>query len=146
MFYEISRGVKAGKNLTTAQRVSSKFAEEPVVLGKVLRRGYPPIRINEEQYQLNQTQLKTLEKAGAISITPVGAPAVETAEPSPAPSAAPVAAVEVAEEAALEPVSEPLVEAAPVEAVNDQITDAVTQAAPVVEEVVEKKSKKSRKE
>lgn len=136
MHYEISRGVKFGKNLTTAQRASSKFAEEPVVLGKVLRRGYPPIRISEEQYEANLTQLKTLEKAGAITIRSLGvaettsasAPAVEVKEELPQDSAA-VAAPAVVDDT-------------PVEQAADTTTPPLPVAEEVVGEVVEKKSKK----
>lgn len=69
-FYEISRGMRPGKQLTTAQRTSSKFAEEPVVMGKVLRANTPPVRISEAQYLANKVQLTMLEKAGAIRIKP----------------------------------------------------------------------------
>lgn len=68
MHYEIHRGLKSGQSLNTAQRTSSLFAEEPVVLGKVFRRGYPPIVLTETQFELNKTHLTRLEKAGAIVI------------------------------------------------------------------------------
>lgn len=64
----IHRGMQFGKVLNTAQRTSSLFAEEPVVLGKVFRRGYPPIEITDEQYKRNMTHLVRLAKAGAITL------------------------------------------------------------------------------
>ncbi len=67
-FYVITRGVKAGRNLTTAQRSSSKFSEEPVVLGKVLRSRSLPMKVSPEQFNLNRIELERLEKAGAIDI------------------------------------------------------------------------------
>lgn len=79
-FYEISRGISPGKQLTTAQRTSSKFAEEPVVLGKVLRAGARPLRVSEAQYNANKTQLLMLAKAGAIKIKPPATLAPTTEE------------------------------------------------------------------
>jgi len=64
----IHRGMQFGKVLNTAQRTSSLFAEEPVVLGKVFRRGYPPMEITDEQYKRNMTHLVRLMKAGAITM------------------------------------------------------------------------------
>lgn len=66
-FYIISRGYE-GKALTTAQRNSSLFSEEPVVLGKVLRRGGKPMRLTPAEYEANKDRLLALEKAGAIKI------------------------------------------------------------------------------
>jgi len=68
-FYVISRGMKPGKALTIAQRTSSHFAEEPVVMGKVLRANAQPIKISDALFAKNQTHLLTLKKAGAIEIT-----------------------------------------------------------------------------
>lgn len=70
-FYIISRGF-TGKALTTAQRKSSLFAEEPTVLGKVLRRGSQPMRLTPAEYDANEVRLKQLEAAGSIKITPPG--------------------------------------------------------------------------
>lgn len=71
--YEITRGF-TGK-LTATQRTSSRFSEEPLVLGKVLRRGASPIKLTEEQYQKAKPYLNLLVKAEAIKIRklfPVG--------------------------------------------------------------------------
>jgi hypothetical protein len=70
MYYEITRGLRVGKSLTPAQRTSSLFAEEPVVLGRVLRRGAGPIRISPEDFERNKVQLLRLERAGSIIIKP----------------------------------------------------------------------------
>lgn len=83
MHYEIHRGLKSGQSLNTAQRTSSLFAEEPVVLGKVFRRGYPPITLTETQFELNKIHLLRLEKAGSIVIKKQGAEeAVVAIQPS----------------------------------------------------------------
>lgn len=67
--YIISLGFKPGKALTPAQRLSSLFSEEPVVMGKVMRRGLPPRKITKEQYEANKLHLLRLAKAGSIVIT-----------------------------------------------------------------------------
>lgn len=69
--YQILNGYTPGKPMTTAQRTSGLFAEEPVVMGKVLRRRGPAMNITPEQYELNKLQLYRLEKAGAIRIIAV---------------------------------------------------------------------------
>jgi hypothetical protein len=69
MHYVITRGHKPGKSLTPSQRTSSLFAEEPVVLGKVLRRGSKPMHITEAQYEANKAKLLRLVEAGSIVIT-----------------------------------------------------------------------------
>ena len=66
--FVIERGFQEGKTLTTAQKSSALFSEEPVVLGKVLRRGSKPLRISRADYEANQIKLLQLEKAGAIKI------------------------------------------------------------------------------
>lgn len=66
--YIITRAFQDGKQLTPAQKGSSLFAEEPVVLGKVLRRGSRPMRISAADYKANEVKLLALEKAGAILI------------------------------------------------------------------------------
>jgi predicted RNA-binding Zn-ribbon protein involved in translation (DUF1610 family) len=66
--YIITRGFQEGKQLTAAQKSSPLFAEEPVVLGRVLRRGSKPMRLAEADYKANEQQLLRLEKAGAIKI------------------------------------------------------------------------------
>lgn len=66
--YVITRGFKEGKALTSAQRISPLFAEEPVVLGKVLRRGSQPMRLTQVEYKAGEARLLALEKAGAINI------------------------------------------------------------------------------
>jgi hypothetical protein len=57
--------------LTQAQKTSSLFSEEPMVMGKALRRGLPPLRIDEAQFKQNQIMLKRLFDAGAINIKAV---------------------------------------------------------------------------
>lgn len=66
--YIITRGFQEGKALTTSQRSSATFAEEPVVLGRVLRRGSRPMRISGADYRANESKLLHLEKAGSIKI------------------------------------------------------------------------------
>lgn len=67
-FYVINRGYD-GKALTTAQRKSALFAEEPSVMGKVLRRGSPPLRLTPTEFEANKHRLLQLQTAGAIKIT-----------------------------------------------------------------------------
>jgi hypothetical protein len=68
MHFEIRRGYKTGRQLSTAQRTSGLFAEEPVVLGKVLRRGVKPLMVTEEQFKLFKPRLLLLMLAGAIEV------------------------------------------------------------------------------
>lgn len=68
--YTISRGYN-GRTLTAAQRSSSRFAEEPLVMGRVMRRGTKPFTITEEQYQQYKPQLTQLEKHGSILVKKV---------------------------------------------------------------------------
>lgn len=75
MNYEIKRAYNGGP-LTPTQRSSSLFSEEPVVLGKVLRRGSTSIFVPVEQFELNKVSLQRLEKAGSIVIIPPAAPEV----------------------------------------------------------------------
>ena len=90
LLYTITRGVQAGRQLTPSQKTSSLFAEEPVVLGRVLRRGAGPIRISPEDFERNKTHLLRLEKAGSIVITPPQGSDVSEPEKSPeAPPAEP---------------------------------------------------------
>ncbi len=65
----IERGFREGKALTTAQKTSALFSEEPVVMGRTLRRGSKPLRITKADYEANKNKLLQLEKAGAIKIT-----------------------------------------------------------------------------
>lgn len=138
MHYEIHRGLKSGQSLNTAQRTSSLFAEEPVVLGKVFRRGYPPIILTESQFELNKTHLIRLEKAGSIIIKKLGVeeraettqPSIPVTDPSPPPPpqdppSDPSPPVPLS-------VSEEVVE---VEGVKDEVPSA--EVTPIVEEVVE---------
>lgn len=79
MHYEIRRGLKPGTSrLTKAQRTSGTFAEEPVVLGKVFRRGMKPRLLSEEQFQKNKAPLLRLMMSGSIEIFVVD----ETKEPA----------------------------------------------------------------
>lgn len=71
-YYQISRGVKPGKALTVAQRRSSLFAEEPVVLGKTLRARMPPMAVSVERFWENREKIARLEKAGSITVKLMG--------------------------------------------------------------------------
>lgn len=71
MHFEIRRGYKTGRQISTAQRKSGTFAEEPVVLGKVLRRGMRPLSVSEEQFQLHKAKLLRLLLSGSVDITVV---------------------------------------------------------------------------
>jgi hypothetical protein len=139
MFYEISRGMKTGRQLTTAQRTSPRFAEEPVVMGKVLRRGSAPVVLTDEQFRQNRVPLIRLLAAGAVDIMvldgikrvpfrlqsggvpetglPASAPVQQAEEPEAQepPSSRPVEAP-VEEPVVEEPVTEP--SAAPAEDVE----------------------------
>lgn len=157
--YTIKHGMQFGKNLTTAQRSSSLFAEEPVVMGRVFRRGTGPMVITEEQYNRNRLQLTRLERAGSIVIVRPSDPVVEvpadltTAPPPvvpPVPATEPEAPVAPPVDNSQEPTppvvpgTDPLVENPPVE---PAVEDAPPADAPEVKEEikVEKKSKKGHK-
>ncbi len=68
MHFEISRGTKPYNRVTTAQRTSSLYAEEPIVMGKILRRGGAALKLDETQFRRQADKLKRLLKAGAIEI------------------------------------------------------------------------------
>lgn len=68
MHYEIRRAHKTGRQLTVAQRSSPLFAEEPVVLGKVLRRNGPHRVLPADVFQQNRSMLLRQAAAGAIEI------------------------------------------------------------------------------
>lgn len=163
--YTIKHGLKPGKNLTTAQRSSSLFAEEPVVMGKVFRRGSAPIVISEDQYNRNRLQLTRLERAGSIEIVRPEDGAVEqVADLTTPPPVAPVVSPEppapeappLSPEPSLEPTPpvvpnvEPLVENPPVP--EPEKKEEAPVEPPKADEVevkeetkVEKKSKKGHK-
>ena len=66
--YRVKRAVKPGKALTTVQKTSSFFAEEPKVGVKVLRRGLPYIELTEEQMKSNELCLKKLLISESVEI------------------------------------------------------------------------------
>lgn len=68
MHYEIRRGHKTGKQLTPVQRASGTFAEEPIVLGRVMRRGNGPIRLTAEQFEQQKARLLRQLLSGSIEI------------------------------------------------------------------------------
>jgi hypothetical protein len=68
MHYEIRRGLKSNGRLSTTQRTSGTFAEEPVVLGKVLRRGMRPMLLNEDQFKQHKSKLLRLLLSGSIDV------------------------------------------------------------------------------
>jgi hypothetical protein len=68
MHYEIRRGLKSNGRLTAPQRSSGTFAEEPVVLGKVLRRGMRPMLLNEDQFKQHKSKLLRLLLSGSVDI------------------------------------------------------------------------------
>lgn len=71
MHFEIRRALCPGKQLTPAQRTSSVFAEEPRIGARTLRRGLPPLKLNEAQFAASLPQIKKLFLAGAIEISAV---------------------------------------------------------------------------
>lgn len=71
MHYEIHRGLRTGKQLTTAQRSSATFAEEPVVLGKVLRRGSRPMIVTDSQFEVHKAAILRQLLSGSIQILAV---------------------------------------------------------------------------
>jgi len=77
--YVIQHGLARNGRPNKAQRSSSLFAEEPMVLGKRLRRGLPPMKITEAQFEAHKVKLLRLEKAGAIQITQAGGAAKSAA-------------------------------------------------------------------
>jgi hypothetical protein len=73
MHYEIRRGHQTGKPLTQTQRSSGTFAEEPIVLGKVMRRGSSPIRLTPAQFEQQKAKLLRQLLSGSIEIYVVDA-------------------------------------------------------------------------
>lgn len=73
MHYEIRRGHQTGKPLTQTQRSSGTFAEEPIVLGKVMRRGSSPLRLTPEQFEQQKAKLLRQLLSGSIEIYVVDA-------------------------------------------------------------------------
>jgi hypothetical protein len=71
MHFEIHRGLKSGKQLTAAQRSSPTFAEEPVVLGKVLRRGSAPLIVTDSQFEVHKASILRQVLSGSIEVTAV---------------------------------------------------------------------------
>jgi hypothetical protein len=137
MHYEIQHGYKTGKKLTPAQRASGTFAEEPIVLGKVFRRGMKPMMLTEPQFTQHKAPLLRLLLSGSIEIMVVDENKVQTRldykaaigiSPRPPPVAlapplspagdgdqpAPASKAESEEQEASEPPSSAPVEAAPV--------------------------------
>lgn len=126
MTYKITRGLQPSKPLTPAQRNSGLFAEEPVVLGKVLRARMGPMQISDAQYEANKARLGMLAKAGAIQIKKLGTETLVETQPAPV--------VET------EPVAPPVTEATPEETLDmdKQLAEAPPaqeEQAPPVEEV-----------
>lgn len=68
MHYEIRRGLMSGKQLTAAQRTHGTFSEEPIVLGKVMRRGTKPRLISQAQFLQHRANLLRLLVSGSIEI------------------------------------------------------------------------------
>jgi hypothetical protein len=68
MHYEIRRGHKTNKPLTQTQRSSGTFSEEPIVLGKVMRRGSSPLRLTAEQFEQQKSKLLRQLLAGSIEL------------------------------------------------------------------------------
>lgn len=68
MHYEVRRALKTGHQLTTRQRTSGTFAEEPIVLGKVMRRGTRPLLLTTAQFDQNKAKLLRLLLSGSIEI------------------------------------------------------------------------------
>jgi hypothetical protein len=75
--YFIKRAYNSYSKLTSAQRTSSLFREEPIVLGKTLRRGSKGFNITDDQYKAYEAQLMHLVKAGAIEVDRVDLPEPE---------------------------------------------------------------------
>jgi len=73
MHYEVRLGYKTGRPLSKTQRTSGTFAEEPVVLGKVLRRGEKPRLLTEAQFSRFKPQLLRLLLSGSVEIYVVDA-------------------------------------------------------------------------
>lgn len=78
MHYEIHHGYKTGKQLTPVQRASGTFAEEPIVLGKVFRRGMKPMMLTEQQFAQHKAPLLRLLLSGSIEILVVDENKVQT--------------------------------------------------------------------
>jgi hypothetical protein len=151
MYYEITRGLRIGKNLTPAQRTSSLFSEEPVVLGRVLRRGSGPIRISPEDFERNKVHLLRLERAGSITITPPQANNISTTESTGLESPESVQAESVAPSP--EPKTDETVKAAEVPQTESAVTEeppttrlSVEEAEPATTVADEQPRKKRRKE
>lgn len=80
MHYEIRRGLRAGLPLGPRQRKTPLFAEEPVLLGKHIRAGHPPLYLTEAQFYLNKARLLRLLMAGAVDIAVVDEESGESTE------------------------------------------------------------------
>lgn len=156
--YEISRGMKSGVPLTTAQRRSSLFQEEPTVLGRILRRGGPPMLIVDEVFEANEAQLKRLVDAGSITICKLGpsADSIVTTEPvsetpvieEPVPETPPVveeppiplpgdvaaSTLETVPGVEAQPLVDVLAESSAVEAVMPEIQEVASQEGRVTSE------------
>jgi hypothetical protein len=124
LHYEIRRAHKTGKQLTRAQRSSPLFAEEPVVLGKVLRRGGPPRTLTAEIFEQNRSMLLRQAAAGAVEIFEVDGDQVRPYSTT-APTEEQVLAPQVQEpEAPPPPVEEPPIFNATVPPVPSEGLDA----------------------
>ena len=70
MHFELTRNIHPGKQLTSNQRGSSLFSEEPRVGTKVLRRG-TVLKLNPTQFKSLEAKVYRLHEAGAITMTRV---------------------------------------------------------------------------
>lgn len=72
MHFEIRRGFHDKRPLTAAQRQSGQFAEEPLVLGKVLRRGLGARKLTEDEFARHRSTLLKLLRSESIELYVIG--------------------------------------------------------------------------
>ena len=133
MHYEIRRGLKTNRQLTTVQRTSGTFAEEPIVLGKVLRRGMRPMLLNEDQFKQHKPKLLRLLLSGSIEIFVINGVVASRVDYKTATgvSSSPVAAITTE---VIEPTAETIEEDKVVFSATEDTKEAEVVAEAVVEE------------
>lgn len=68
MIFQVSRSFSRTKQLTSLQRLSTAFSEEPRIGTKILRAGSPPLLFTQAEFKIHQAKLRSLFAAHAIEI------------------------------------------------------------------------------
>jgi len=66
--FRITRGFAEGRAMTSQQRTASTFDPEPFVVSTRLRRGSPPLVLEEAAFARNEAQLLSLLRSGSIRV------------------------------------------------------------------------------